>query len=74
MIMGEEKYMDEDYCLECAVKHSRDVEHHLEDLVTGAPPELKGKALELKEKARQLRKEIDSLRVLELAKKLKDVV
>jgi hypothetical protein len=74
MIMGEEKYMDEDYCLECAVKHSRDVEHHLEDLVTGAPPELKETALELKEKARQLRKEIDNLRVLELAKKLKDVV
>jgi hypothetical protein len=42
--------------------------------VTGAPPELKETALELKEKARQLRKEIDNLRVLELAKKLKDVV
>jgi hypothetical protein len=74
MIMGEEKYMDEDYCLECAVKHSRDVEHHLEDLVTGAPPELKETALELKERARQLRKSIDQLRILELAKKLKNTI
>jgi hypothetical protein len=72
--MGEEKYMDKDYCLECGVKHARDVEHHLEDLVTGAPEELKEKALELKEKARQLRKSIDDLRIIEMAKKLKETV
>jgi len=72
--MGEEKYMDEDYCLECATKHARDVEHHLEDLVTGASPELKDVALKLKEEARQLRKKIDNLRVLELAKKLQKVI
>jgi hypothetical protein len=42
--------------------------------VTGAPPELKGKALELKEKARQLRKEIDDLRIIEMAKKLQKAI
>lgn len=69
----EEKYMDKEYCLECATKHSRDVEHHLEDLITGSP-ELREKGLDLKEKARQLRKEIDELRIAEMAKKLKNVV
>jgi hypothetical protein len=46
----------------------------LEDLVTGAPPELKETALELKEQARQLRKSIDDLRIIEMAKKLQNTI
>lgn len=69
--MGEETYMNKEYCLECATKHSNRLEHHLEDLQTSAidNPELRSEAQDLLDKVRSVRKKIDSLRVEELAKK-----
>jgi hypothetical protein len=70
--MGEETYMNKPYCLECGVKHSRDAEHHLGDLVTASKddPEMREKAQELLDKQRDIRREIDNLRIEERAKKI----
>jgi predicted nuclease with TOPRIM domain len=69
--MGEETYMDKEYCLECATKHSNRLEHHLEDLQTATAnnPELRTEAQNLLDNIRQIRKRIDTLRIEELAKK-----
>lgn len=69
--MSEEGYMEPRYCLECAWKHSRDLEHHIEDLLSAKDEELKLEALDLKEKIREIRKKIDELRMKE---KLKEIV
>ena len=68
--MPEETYMNKAYCLECATKHSRDLEHHLEDLVTASKdnPQLRQWAQEMVDKTREIRKQIDELRIRELAK------
>lgn len=69
--MGEETYMDKGYCLECMTKHSRDFEHHAEDLVTASKnnPNLRDVAQDIVDNARDLRKQVDELRVEEYAKK-----
>jgi predicted outer membrane protein len=76
MVMGEETYMDKEYCLECATKHSNRLEHHLEDLVTSQKdnPELRSEAQEMLDKIREIRKRIDDMRINELAyKKLQSI-
>lgn len=75
--IGEETYMDKPYCLECSVKHGRDVEHHLSDLVTSSKndPRLREKAQTLLDNQRDIRKALDEMRIEELAnKKLKDMI
>lgn len=69
--MGEEIYMDKEYCLECGTKHISRVEHHLEDLVTSSKDDKETRALaqELLDKAREIRKVLDEMRIKELAKK-----
>ena len=56
------------YCLECAHKHSRDLEHHLEDGVTySAGDEAKRKKFQdLVDRIRKIRKEIDQMRLAEM--------
>lgn len=69
--MGEETYMNKEYCLECMGKHSQRLEHHAEDLFTSSRdnPELREIATDFLDKARDLRKTIDNLRIEELSKK-----
>jgi len=69
--MGIETYMDKGYCLECGVKHTRDVEHHLEDLITASKdnPELRELGQDLVDRIREIRRQLDDLRVNELARK-----
>jgi erythromycin esterase-like protein len=68
--MPEEEYINPAYCLECLTKHGNRVEHHLEDLVTASKddPELRRQAQEMLDKAREIRKQVDDLRIKELAK------
>jgi len=56
------------YCLECAHKHSRDLEHHLEDGVTYSKDdeEKRKKFQDLVDRVRKIRKEIDSMRLAEM--------
>lgn len=73
----EDEYVKPKYCLSCSAKHSRDLEHHLEDLRTGSSndTELRAKAQEMIDKARDLRREIDNMRIDERAKeKLQETV
>jgi TolA-binding protein len=67
--MPEENYMNKPYCLECMVKHLSRAEHHGEDLVTASRdnPELRQKAQEILDQTRDMRKQIDEMRVNELA-------
>jgi len=67
--MGEETYMNKNYCLECGTKHINRLEHHLEDLQTATRdnPELREKAQEMLDQIRDIRKEIDQLRIEQLA-------
>jgi hypothetical protein len=69
--MGEQTYMDKGYCLECMGKHSRDLEHHLEDFVTSSKdnPDLRAEAQVMVDAVRDIRKNIDDLRLDELARK-----
>lgn len=54
------------YCLECAWKHSRDLEHHLEDAVTYTKEAGKRMMFQsLVDKVREIRKKIDELRLKE---------
>ena len=68
--MGESTYINPEFCLECATKHSRDLEHHLEDGVTATRgmPE-RERFQDLVDRIRLLRKDIDDMRINELAKK-----
>ena len=67
---NEKGYMDKSFCLDCLPKHSNYAEHHASDFVTGTKdePELRAKAIEILDKIRDMRKEIDDIRVNELAK------
>ncbi|MEM1543718.1 MAG: hypothetical protein QW795_03450 [Candidatus Bathyarchaeia archaeon] len=69
--MGEEIYMNKNYCLECGTKHVSRLEHHLEDLVTSSKDdkELREQAQDLLDKVRDIRKVLDEMRIRELAKK-----
>lgn len=69
--MAEDDYVKPQFCLSCSAKHSRDLEHHLEDLETGSEgdPELRQQAREMIDQARGLRKRIDDLRIESLAQK-----
>jgi len=67
---SEDAYVAPSYCLSCSAKHSRDLEHHLEDLETGSRgnPELREQARDMIDQARELRRKIDEMRIDELAK------
>jgi cytochrome c553 len=67
----EDDYVKPSYCLSCAGKHSRDLEHHLEDLETGSKdnPEMREQARDLIDEARDIRRKVDEMRIEELAKK-----
>jgi|GEM_PF-6706512 TolA-binding protein len=69
--MGEEGYMNKNFCLECSSKHANRLEHHFEDMVTAThnEPELRQQAQEMLDQIRQMRKKIDEVRINELAKK-----
>ncbi len=69
--MAEDEYVKPTFCLSCSAKHSRDLEHHLEDLETGTrnDPQMRQAARELIDQARDLRRKIDELRINELARK-----
>jgi predicted RNase H-like nuclease (RuvC/YqgF family) len=66
--MGEEGYMNKNYCLECGTKHINRLEHHLEDLQTATrdDPEMRKKAQDMLDQIRDLRKELDQLRIEQL--------
>jgi len=68
---NEDAYVAPSYCLSCSAKHSRDLEHHLEDLETGSKenPEMREQARDMIDDARDLRRRIDEMRIEELAKK-----
>jgi hypothetical protein len=70
--MGEQKYMDKGFCLDCMEKHAQRMEHHGEDMVTATAddPELRQKAQEVLDAQREIRKRVDEIRVEEKAKKL----
>jgi hypothetical protein len=67
----DDDYVKPAFCLSCSAKHSRDLEHHLEDLETGTEddPELRQQAREMIDQARNIRKRIDDLRIEALARK-----
>jgi len=69
--MAEDEYVKPQFCLSCSAKHSRDLEHHLEDLETGTRenPEMRQQARELIDQARELRRKIDQMRIDDLARK-----
>jgi hypothetical protein len=65
----EDEYIKPTYCLSCSAKHSRDLEHHLEDLETGSSGRMRQDARDMIDQARNLRRRIDNMRIEELAKK-----
>jgi queuine/archaeosine tRNA-ribosyltransferase len=71
IMAAEDEYVKPQYCLSCSAKHSRDLEHHLEDLETGSKenPELRQQAREMIDQIRDVRKRIDDLRIESLARK-----
>jgi len=76
----EDAYVDPKFCISCAGKHSRDLEHHLEDAITGSKdnPELRQEAQQMVDQVREIRRKIDEIRIDQLAeekakKKLQDI-
>jgi len=69
--MGEEGYINKPYCLECETKHLNRAEHHAEDLVTASAddPAMRQNAQKMLDNIRKMRKQVDEMRIEELAKK-----